>query len=201
MVMIKAKTINRGQKAEQLARSAFELFAEKGFASVNLEQIASRAGVTKGSLYWHYENKQELILAACEYYYRQWHEQAQKEIASVPDPLEQLRRVLAFGVNSCLMDSRNRLFTTGVFTLLQTDEDVREGWKKFYDSVREVYIGLVSKMPFAQKLSKAAVRRNVDLMLEAMEGLKFRAGFEPQIAKPVECRSMVEGYLRILCHE
>ncbi len=32
------------------AKSAFELFAERGFASVNLDQIAARAGVTKGSL-------------------------------------------------------------------------------------------------------------------------------------------------------
>jgi len=201
MGMTKGKKVNRVHKSEQLARSAFELFAEKGFANVNLEQIAARAGVTKGSLYWHYDNKQELIHAACQYYYSQWHEQAQVEIASVSDPLERLQRVLAFSVNTCLMDSRNRLFTTGVFTLLQTDKDVREGWKKFYGSVREVYIGLVSKMPFAQKLGKAAVRRNVDLMLEAMEGLKFRAGFEPQIAKPKERQSIVDGLFRILCHE
>ena len=51
-----------------LSRCAFDLFAEHGFGKVNLDQIAARAGVTKGSLYWHYKNKKELMLAACNHY-------------------------------------------------------------------------------------------------------------------------------------
>ena len=203
MVMLKIRNADAEQvhMSEQLAQGAFELFAENGFANVNLDQVAARAGVTKGSLYWHYKNKKELILAACQYYYRQWHEQVQAEIADASEPLARLKRVLAFSVNSCLMDSRNRLFTTGVFMLMQEDAEVRAGWTAFYDSVREVYMTLVSEVSPAQKQSKAVVRRNVDLMLEAMEGLKLRAGFEPHIAKPKERQSVVDGLFRILCHE
>ena len=105
------------QMRGKLAKSAFELFAQRGIKNVNLDEVAAHAGVTKGSLYWHYKSKKEVILAACAYYYRRWQQRAHAEIARDNDPLGQLERVLRFGVQSCLFDRDNRVFTTEVFAL------------------------------------------------------------------------------------
>ncbi len=180
-----------------LARSAFELFADNGFANVNLDQIAGRAGVTKGSLYWHYKNKKELILAACEHYYRQWQSEVAHAIARGETPLERLRLALVFSVDSCVIDARNRLFTTGIFMLMQEDADVRASWSRFYDAVRTFYVGLVTAARNDGGIATGDARRAVDLMLEAMEGLKLRAGFEPHIARPAERRAIVAGLLGV----
>jgi AcrR family transcriptional regulator len=182
---------------KKLAKCAFELFADNGFDSVNLDQIAERAGVTKGSLYWHYKNKKALILAACEYYYDHWHTCVQKTIRDADDPLDALRQVLVFSVNSCVIDKRNRLFTTGIFMLLQSDADVKRSWSKFYDDVRRFYVQLVEESQERGLLAKGDTAHDVDLMLEAIEGLKMRAGFEPQISSPKERKKIAEGLLRI----
>ncbi len=182
-----------------LARSAFELFADSGFANVNLDQIAARAGVTKGSLYWHYRNKKELILAACDHYYRHWQTDVEHAIAQGASPLERLRLALVFSVDSCIIDTRNRLFTTGVFMLMQEDADVRVSWSRFYGAVRAFYVGLVTAAQREGTPSPRDARRQVDLMLEAMEGLKLRAGFEPHIARPAERKAIVAGLLGVLC--
>jgi AcrR family transcriptional regulator len=181
----------------RLAQSAFELFADSGFANVNLDQIAARAGVTKGSLYWHYKNKKELILAACQHYYRQWREEVGRAIAPAASPLERLRLALVFSVDSCVIDTRNRLFTTGIFMLMQEDADVRASWSAFYDAVRQFYADLVTSAQREGSLPAGDARRDVDLMLEAMEGLKLRAGFEPMIAKAAERKAIVEGLLGV----
>lgn len=181
----------------RLAQSAFELFADAGFANVNLDAIAARAGVTKGSLYWHYKNKKELILAACQHYYRQWQADVQAAISPSDDPFARLRLALTFSVNSCVIDRRNRLFTTGIFMLMQEDEDVRASWTQFYGAVREFYVELVQAAQRAGAVKAGAARRNVDLMLEAMEGLKLRAGFEPHIARPGDRKAIVEGLLGV----
>ena len=181
----------------QLAQSAFELFAERGFAKVNLDQIAARAGVTKGSLYWHYRSKHELLLAACNLYYRQWHAAVHTAIAPLPDPLERLRAALAFSVYSCVIDRQNRMFTTSLFMLMQEDAMARAGWSQFYAAVREFYVGLVAAAQAAGRLPAGDARRRVDLMLEAMEGLKLRAGFEPQVAQPAEQQVIIESLLGI----
>ena len=190
------------QMAPRLAQSAFELFAERGFARVNLDQVAARAGVTKGSLYWHYRSKHELLLAACNRYYAQWQAAVHAAIAPLCDPLERLRAALAFSVHACVMDHQNRMFTTGVFMLMQEDAPVRAGWAHFYAVVREFYVGLVTAAQPAGRLPPGDARRRVDLMLEAMEGLKLRAGFEPQVAQPAERKALVESLLGIfLPHE
>jgi AcrR family transcriptional regulator len=40
----------------RLAECAFDLFAQRGIDRVRMDDIAARAGVTKGSLYWHYQS-------------------------------------------------------------------------------------------------------------------------------------------------
>ncbi len=43
--------------------AALAVFAEKGFAAARLEEIAGRAGVSKGALYLYFETKEDLFAA------------------------------------------------------------------------------------------------------------------------------------------
>lgn len=181
-----------------LGQSAFELFAEQGFNRVNLDQIAARAGVTKGSLYWHYKNKKELILAACNHYYQQWFEHVHSELASCLDPEVRIRKVVEYSVYSCVIEPKNRIFTTGVFTLMQEDAEIRASWTQFYNSVREFYVGLVMAAVAHGQFQTEDPRRAVNLMLEAIEGIKVRACFEPQISDACQQKQLVEDLIGIL---
>jgi AcrR family transcriptional regulator len=49
-----------------LLQAARELFAEKGFAATGREEIAERAGVTRGALYHHFASKTEVAGAVVE---------------------------------------------------------------------------------------------------------------------------------------
>jgi AcrR family transcriptional regulator len=50
-------------RPKELLASAMELFVERGFASTRLEDVARRAGVSKGTLYLYYANKEDLFKA------------------------------------------------------------------------------------------------------------------------------------------
>lgn len=47
----------------EIVAAALEVFAEKGFAAAKLDDIAARAGVSKGALYLYFETKQDLFIA------------------------------------------------------------------------------------------------------------------------------------------
>lgn len=47
----------------EIVSAALEVFAEKGFAAARLDDIAARAGVSKGALYLYFETKQHLFEA------------------------------------------------------------------------------------------------------------------------------------------
>jgi AcrR family transcriptional regulator len=50
-------------RPQELLEAALELFVERGFAATRLEDVARRAGVSKGTLYLYFENKEELFKA------------------------------------------------------------------------------------------------------------------------------------------
>jgi AcrR family transcriptional regulator len=47
----------------EIVAAAVEVFAEKGFAAARLDDIAARAGVSKGALYLYFETKADLFEA------------------------------------------------------------------------------------------------------------------------------------------
>jgi AcrR family transcriptional regulator len=50
-------------RPQELLAAAIDLFVERGFAATRLEDVARRAGVSKGTLYLYYTNKEELFKA------------------------------------------------------------------------------------------------------------------------------------------
>jgi len=50
-------------RPQELLAAAIDLFVERGFAATRLEDVARRAGVSKGTLYLYFENKEELFKA------------------------------------------------------------------------------------------------------------------------------------------
>ena len=47
----------------ELLDAALELFVEKGFAATRVEEVAARAGVSKGTLFLYFQSKEELLKA------------------------------------------------------------------------------------------------------------------------------------------
>ncbi|MEX2111152.1 MAG: TetR/AcrR family transcriptional regulator [Gemmatimonadaceae bacterium] len=53
-----------GERPRQILRAALEVFGETGVASARLDEIADRAGVSKGTIYLYFANKEELFRQA-----------------------------------------------------------------------------------------------------------------------------------------
>ena len=50
-------------RPQELLAAALDLFVERGYAAARLDDVAARAGVSKGTLYLYFENKEELFKA------------------------------------------------------------------------------------------------------------------------------------------
>ncbi len=50
-------------RPEEIVAAALDVFVERGFAATKLEDVARRAGVTKGTIYLYFENKEALFKA------------------------------------------------------------------------------------------------------------------------------------------
>ena len=183
---------------ERLARSAFELFAQHGIDNVNMDMIAAHANCTKGSLYWHYDTKKDVILAACQLYYQNWHTRIREEVLQVEDPLKKVKKAMRFSVRSCMVDRKNRVFTLGILGMALHDNDIRNSWAKFYDDAREFWISLVEDAKQSGCVHVQNSRRAVDLMLVAFEGIKLRSAIEQNFSVSLEEKAIFDEMMQLL---
>ena len=58
-----ARQRRKDARPSELLDAALELFVEKGFAATRAEEVAQRAGVSKGTLYLYYPSKEDLFKA------------------------------------------------------------------------------------------------------------------------------------------
>lgn len=84
-------------RPQELLAAALDLFVEKGFASTRLEDVARRAGVSKGTLYLYYENKEDLFKAVVRNTIVPALGQAETSIAGFDGASAELLRMIVMG--------------------------------------------------------------------------------------------------------
>ncbi|EFL05669.1 TetR-type regulator [Streptomyces sp. AA4] len=80
--------------AQDWTRAALKAIADGGLAAVAVEPLARTLGVTKGSFYAHFRNRDELITAALADWWRNHGEAGLAEYAAIADPRQRLRELL-----------------------------------------------------------------------------------------------------------
>lgn len=81
----------------ELLDAALDLFVEKGFAATRVEEVAARAGVSKGTLFLYFQSKEELFKAVvCENisgHLKEWSDELDAFQGSIAE-------MLSYGLNS-----------------------------------------------------------------------------------------------------
>lgn len=73
----------------KILESALDIFCSKSYSETTLTEIASHVGLSKGALYWHFRNKNDLLLQLIEYICRQG-EETYKLVLEAPDTTDKL---------------------------------------------------------------------------------------------------------------
>ncbi len=87
---------------EAWADAALEVISEAGLENLNVESLARRLGVTKGSFYWHFSSRSSMLLVALARWERLESEALRVDQAAIADPRARLRRLLWRGTDLIL---------------------------------------------------------------------------------------------------
>ena len=80
---------------EDWVQAAIVAVADAGVDGIAVEPLAARMGTTKGSFYWHFADRAELVAAVLDEWERLATQAIIDELAQVDDPRERLARLLA----------------------------------------------------------------------------------------------------------
>lgn len=107
----------KGARPQELIDAALDLFVEKGFAATRSEEVAARAGVSKGTLYLYFPSKEELLKAVIR-------EQVGDRIAQGAQEAEHFNGSMATLLQQLLTEWWQRMYdspASGVFKLVITE--------------------------------------------------------------------------------
>jgi AcrR family transcriptional regulator len=121
---------------EALLRVAHDLFAERGYAAVGTEEIVARAGVTRGALYHHFVDKQDLFRAVHEELERGLVGGIGERIGGIDDPWE----LIVTGVRAFL----DACTDPAIMRIALLDAPAVLGWAAWREIDERYGLGLVS---------------------------------------------------------
>ncbi|MGW6441498.1 TetR/AcrR family transcriptional regulator [Lentzea sp. NPDC055074] len=78
---------------EDWLHAALGALAEGGVGAVAVEPLSKRLGVTRGSFYWHFADRNALLREALEWWELQGTEAVIEQVSTIADPRERLRRL------------------------------------------------------------------------------------------------------------
>ena len=78
------------ERKDQILDAASEVFAEKGFSETRMDDIVEQSGLSKGTLYWYFKSKDEIILSIFERMFSHEFQALEKLVATEGSATERL---------------------------------------------------------------------------------------------------------------
>jgi TetR/AcrR family transcriptional regulator, fatty acid metabolism regulator protein len=141
----RATTPRESERRIALLRAAFREVGEKGFSEVTLDDIAHRAGVSKGVTLYYFESKEHLFRELFSWLIDSIHARMRDAVDSADDPREKVRALVALIFPS---PSKNRAFFRAFVDfcgLAARRESFREVNERFYAGCFEIDGGIVEE--------------------------------------------------------
>src|SRR5262245_28161748 len=125
------------QRREELIKATYYEVAEKGYSAVTLQDIAKRAGVSKGSTLYYFATKEDLFLGALEWMVEQANIRNGAAIEKVEEPIEKVKALIG-KIFANAQESRQFFLAYSDFVSIGTRN------KRFHDLNAKFYDGCCS---------------------------------------------------------
>ena len=141
--MVKPALNREAERRLLLLKAAFREVGEKGFSAVTLEDIALRAGVSKGVTLYYFDSKEDLFRELFSWLIDSIHRRMREAVEAVEDPAGKVRALVALIFPS---PSKSKAFFRAYIDfcgLAARRESFRRIGQRFYAGCREIDGALV----------------------------------------------------------
>ena len=141
--MVRAAAATESERRLSLLKAAFREVAEKGFSDVTLEDIAQRAGVSKGVTLYYFESKEDLFRQLFSWLIDSIHARMREAVDRAEDPVAKVRALVAIIFPS---PGKNRAFFRAYMDfcgLAARRESFRAIGERFYAGCLSIDRGIV----------------------------------------------------------
>jgi len=186
----------REQRRGELLAAARDLFAAKGYERTNVSDIAARAGVSQGTVYWYFKSKDELLMAVFE----DWLAGLSQDYADIvagPGLVEDhLRRYAQAAARRMIACETILPIETEFWTLIFRHDAIRQ---RFHDLFRLMRADIVALL--REGMKSGELRSDIDpehlaaIAIAVYDGLILQWAAEPQA---VDWEAIAETFVDVV---
>lgn len=160
------KNLKAERSRERILDTAAQLFRDKGYASVSLRAIASEAGMKAGSLYYHFDSKEEIITEVLNIGVARVHQAVESAIVKLPDTAS-ADTLIRTGINSHL----RALFEYSAYTSAnvrifgQVPAEIQKANLTLRHNYEDLWLGILNRAKDQGRISPAVDLSTFRLLL------------------------------------
>jgi AcrR family transcriptional regulator len=186
------------RRPREILEAAFEEFAEKGYAATRVEDVATRLGITKGTVYFYFQSKDVLFQEMLR------HKSASSaELASAIDSLrgscaDRIRDLLLIAYENIANDRKTReLLRLFVAERTRFPEMVDYARGQFIASTLAVLTALVEEGVKSGEFRQDAAADTPDVLASSIFHVAFWR-LMPADRKPIDGKALAEAHIDLV---
>ena len=121
---------------------AIDCFARFGYQATSIDRIAKAAGLTKGALYYHFKDKEDLLFAAVTNRVGQFERRVSGDLGAITDAAAALRELARVCLDHATKSNHRRLIVTLMVEAIDTNPRIavqfREMMNRFRGFLRQI---------------------------------------------------------------
>ena len=123
---------------------AIDCFARYGYRATSIDRIASAAGVTKGALYYHFKDKEDLLFEAVRNRVGQFERRVIGDLVPVRDAVHALRQLAALCIEHATNSNHRRFIVTLMVEALDNNARLSTQFLQMMERFRSFLEGIVA---------------------------------------------------------
>jgi TetR/AcrR family acrAB operon transcriptional repressor len=185
------------QSRRELVSIAIDCFSRYGYQGTSIDRIARAAGVTKGALYYHFKDKQDLLFGALDDRIGGFERVVVERVTQLKDPVAALHAVAHICVEQATISNHRRFILTLMVEALDTHPELSD---RFRDMMRRFREFLSHTVSIGQR--RGVFRNTVDPSLAAQLFVAALIGTELQYyqdPKTIRLRESMQAVVEQFC--
>jgi AcrR family transcriptional regulator len=185
----------KDERRSQILQAAMGCFAEKGYHLTTMDDIVAASGLSKGSIYWYYKSKKEILMAMLE---ESFAEMAEATAGILDDPTisagERLRRFMEVSMESAAEFGELTAVLIDFWSASRHDEDFNQLMAGLYGPFFKALVGLIEEGIQSGEFRPANAAHLAASLMSAGDGLIMYQ----IIGIPVDLQGTMETFVAVL---
>ncbi len=194
------RTKKEAQKTRSIIlKSAMKVFLSKGYSHTSLTDVGKSAGYTRGAVYWHFENKSEILETIISKVHGRFLAKQEEILSLLLDPIQKIIEIININFLSLYRDKEFRDFIE--LTWFKTEIDQHAGLLQGKATITKIFNETITQL-FRQAAQQGILKEEINPKIAALSITSLINGIyrgyfvmPDQLKSEAIGRSMIENYL------